>query len=246
RYRSVKSVVDEIELCIKEYDIGEFNFHDEVFTMDKRRTIEICREIRKRKLKFPWVCMARADSLTEELLEEMKLAGCRKINFGFESGSKMILEIMKKKMIPEKALEAVKLTHRARIKTAGNFMLGNIGETEETIRQTIDFAKKLNCDTSAFFIASPFPGTELYTQAKEKGYLRNNLEWKNFCTLSKNRPTMNLPNLTSERIQELHRQAYKEYYFRLKYIWKKLTGINSFTEVKNLVNGFLLLLKIRG
>ncbi|MFC1830188.1 B12-binding domain-containing radical SAM protein, partial [Thermodesulfobacteriota bacterium] len=94
RFRSVGNVVDEIEHCVRNFGIGEINFHDELFTLKEKRTIEICREIRRRKLDIAWVCMVRVDYISAKVLREMKLAGCRKIMFGFESGSQMILDKM--------------------------------------------------------------------------------------------------------------------------------------------------------
>jgi len=244
RFRSVKNVVDEIEHCLKEFGLGEFNFHDELFTQNRQRTLDICREIRRRKLDIAWVCMIRVDYIAEDVLLEMKAAGCRKIMFGFESGSQMILDKMKKKVALERAEEAVAAVKKVGIKTAGNFMFGNIGETEETIRQSIDLAKKLNTDTCAFFISSPYPGTEFYEIAKEKGYLRSDLQWKDFCLVSNNLPPLNLPGLPAERLLELQKQAYREYYLRFAYLKEKLLGIRSMVEIKNLINGALLLFRI--
>lgn len=244
RFRSVKNVVDEIEHCYRDFGIGEFNFHDELFTFKEKRTIDICREIRKRKLDIAWVCMVRVDYISDEVLKEMRLAGCRKIAFGFESGSQMILDKMKKKVALERAEGAVKAVKKAGIKTAGNFMLGNIGETEETVRQTINLAKKLNTDTCAFFIASPYPGTEFYEIAKKKKYLRDDLKWEDFCLVSNNIPPLNLPGLAATRILELQKLAYREYYIRFRYIWSKLVGLRYWVEVKNLINGALLFLRI--
>jgi len=244
RLRSVKNVVDEIEHCVKDFGIGEINFHDELFTVKKSRTVEICREIRRRNLDIAWVCMVRVDYLSEEVLREMRHAGCKKIMFGFETGSQMILDKMKKEVALEKAEQAVTAVKKAGIKTAGNFMFGNIGETEETIRQSIELAKKLNTDTCAFFIASPYPGTEFYDTAKKEGYLREDLEWKDFCLVSNNLPPLNLPNLPANRLLELQKRAYREYYLRLTYVLEKLKGIKSWVEIKNLVNGALLFLRI--
>ncbi|MEW6008495.1 MAG: radical SAM protein [Candidatus Omnitrophota bacterium] len=246
RYRSVKNVVDEIEECVKNFGIGEFNFHDELFTLKKERTIEICREIRRRKLDIAWVCMVRVDYVWEDVLREMKLAGCKKIMFGFESGSQEILDLMKKNVKVEQAYEAVKLVKRCGIKTAGNFMFGNIGETEETIRKSINLAKRLNTDTVAFFIASPYPGTEFYNIAKESGYFRQGLDWKDFTLVSDNaRPPLDLPGLSSERIAYWQKKAYKEYYFRMDYIFQKLFGIRSIIDVNNLFYGVRLLFKLQ-
>lgn len=246
RYRSVKNVVDEIEECVDKYNIGEFNFHDELFTLKRERTIEICREVRRRKLDIAWVCMVRVDYVWEDVLKEMKMAGCKKIMFGFESGSQEILDSMKKRVKVEKAYEAVKLVKRVGIKTAGNFMFGNIGETEETIQQSIRLAKKLDTDTIAFFIASPYPGTEFYNVAKEKGFLRKGLDWKDFTLVSDSaNPPLNLPGLPHERIAYWQKRAYKEYYFRLNYILGKLLGIRSLVDVKNLFSGAKLLFELQ-
>lgn len=244
RFRSIEDVMEEIEECINKYNIREFNFHDELFTVDKKRTIEFCQEVKKRKLDIAWVCMIRVDFTDEETLKEMKEAGCKKIMFGFESGSQMILNKMKKRVALEKAEEAVKLVKKLGIKTAGNFMLGNIGETEETIRQSIDLAKKLNTDTMAFFVASPYPGTEFYDIAKEKGYFRKDIEWKDFTLVSNNMPPLNLPGLPAERILELQKQAYKEYYMRPRYIFQKILGIRSKIDLLNLYNGAKLFLRL--
>jgi len=244
RFRSVGNVVDEIEHCVKYFGIGELNFHDELFTVNEKRANEICREIQRRKLDIAWVCMVRVDYISREVLKEMKRAGCRKIMFGFESGSQMILDKMKKKAVLEHAEQAVKAVKASGIKTAGNFMFGNIGETEETIRQSIELAKKLNTDTCAFFIASPYPGTEFYEIAKKEGYFRKELEWKDFCLVSNNLPPLDLPGLPATRLLELQRKAYREYYLRFRYIFEKLTGIRSLVEIKNLARGALLFLRI--
>lgn len=245
RLRSVKNVVDEIEECVKKYGLGEFNFHDELFTLKRDRTIEICREICRRKLDIAWVCMVRVDYVWEDVLREMKKAGCRKIVFGFESGSQEILDIMKKRTTVEQAIKAVRLVKKVGIKTGGNFMFGNIGETEETIRKSIELAKKLNTDTVAFFIASPYPGTEFYDIAKEKGFLRPDLEWKDFTLVTEHaKPPLNLPGLASERIAYWQKRAYIEYYFRPSYILQKLLSIRSLTDIKNLVYGMKLLLRL--
>ncbi len=244
RFRSIENVMREIEECINKYNIREFNFHDELFTMNKQRTIEFCQEVKKRKLDITWVCMIRVDFTDEETLQEMKEAGCKKIMFGFESGSQMILDKMKKQVAMEKAEEAVRLVKKLGIKTAGNFMLGNIGETKETIRQSINLAKKLNTDTMAFFIASPYPGTEFYTIAKKKGYFRKDVTWKDFTLVSNNLPPLNLPGLPAEEILKWQKRAYREYYMRFRYIWTKLTSIRSLVDLKNLYNGAKLFLRL--
>ena len=244
RFRSADNVVNEIEECNQKYGIGEFNFHDELFTLKKKHVSEICQEIRRRDLDVSWVCMCRVDYMDEKTLREMKAAGCEKIMFGFESGSQMILDKMKKKVALENAEEGVKLVKKAGIQTAGNFMLGNIGETEETIKQSIRLAKKLNTHTMAFFIASPYPGTEFYRIAKEEGYLRPDFNWKDFTLVGNNKPPLNLPGLPAEKILKWQKRAYLEYYLRPSYIFDKLVSIRSMVDIKNLLGGLKLLLRL--
>jgi len=244
RLRSIKNVVDEIEECLDKYGIGEFNFHDELFTISKQRTVEFCQEIIRRNLDIAWVCMVRVDYVDKDTLDWMKKSGCKKLMFGFESGSQMILDLMKKRVALEKAEEAVKLVKKSGIQSAGNFMIGNIGETEHTIKETIALAKKLNTDTMAFFVASPYPGTEFYDVAKEKGYFRQDFQWKDFTLVSNNLPPLNLPSLPAEKILEWQKRAYREYYLRPAYIMQKIRSIRSMVDIKNLYNGAKLFLRL--
>jgi radical SAM superfamily enzyme YgiQ (UPF0313 family) len=244
RFRSIKNVVDEIEECVKKYGLGEFNFHDELFTISRERTIEFCKEVLKRNLDIAWVCMIRVDYIDKDTLFWMRKAGCKKIMFGFESGSQMILDNIKKRVALDKAEEAVRLVKKFNIKTAGNFMIGNLGETEETIKQSIRLAKKLNTDTMAFFIASPYPGTEFYQTLKKEGWFRKDFEWKDFTLVSNNLPPFNLPGLPAEKLLYWQKRAYRQYYLRPRYVLQKIFSIKNLVDLKNLYNGAKLFLKI--
>ncbi|MDD5085748.1 MAG: radical SAM protein, partial [Candidatus Omnitrophica bacterium] len=244
RFRSPKNVVDEMELCVTKYNLGEFNFHDELFTMSKNHVLGICDEIKRRRLDVAWVCMARADYVTEEILKAMREAGCKKIMYGFESGSQEILDNIKKETTVDEARRAVELTKRSGIRVAGNFMIGNIGETKETIRKSIDLAKELDPDTVAFFVAIPYPGTEFYDQARQNGYLRKDFEWKDFTLVSNNKPPLNLPGVSADEIEQWKKRAYREFYMRPSYVWKKLSEIQSPRDLKNIYEGAKLLLRI--
>lgn len=244
RLRSVENIVDEIQECNQRYGIGEINFHDDILPMKRDRTLELCKEIRKRKLDVNWVCMSRANFVWDDVMLEMRKAGCKKIMFGFESGSNEILKIIKKKATIEQAREAVKICRRARIKVMGSFMIGNVGENEETVRQTIDFAKELDLDTASFFVAMPYLGTELFQQAKAKGYLQNEIQWKDFAVLGSSNPPMVLPDLPPQRLLELQAQAIREFYLRPSYMVRKLLGLRSFGEFWNLVSGLKILRRV--
>jgi len=245
RYRSPENVVDEMEECIDKYNLAEFNLHDELFTANPKRVIAICDEINKRKLDVAWVCMSRVDTIqSREMLEHMKKAGCGKIMFGFESGSQRILDLMKKGTKVEQAYKAVKLVKEVGIKTSGNFMFGNFGETKETMRKTIDVAKELNTDTIAFFQTSPYPGTEIYYEALKRGYLRKDLKWKDFALLSKDQPTLNLPGLPPEEVAKWIKKAYREYYLRPSYITNQLKAIKNYSDFMRILKGAKLFFNV--
>jgi anaerobic magnesium-protoporphyrin IX monomethyl ester cyclase len=241
RFRSAKNVVDEMEDCINKYNIGEFNFHDDLFTVNEKRVLDICNDIKKRNLDVDWTCQARVDRLSMKMLHAMKKAGCGKISFGFESGSNKILKLMKKHSTPQQAIKAVKMVKKVGIRSAGSFMLGNLGETKKTMRQTINLAKKLNTDTATFFQTSPYIGTELYDIAIKKGYLHKNVKWKDYALLSKNPPALELPGLKSCEVKKTIKKAYLEYYLRPKYIFNKIKTLKNTRDIVNLYNGMKIL-----
>ncbi|MDD5085962.1 MAG: radical SAM protein [Candidatus Omnitrophica bacterium] len=244
RLRSPRNIVDEMEECVKKYNAAEINFHDDIFSINRERTLEICRLIQERKLDIPWCCMTRVDFVWEDVLAEMKRAGCGLVNFGFESGSDEILKSMNKNTTVKAAREAMKICKKIGIRTMGNFMIGNIGETEETIRQTINFAKELNTDTMGVFVAIPYPGTDLFKKAENLGYLKKGLCWRDFCIVSSCLPPMRLPNLSPERLRYWQSKAIREFYFRPSYILKRFFEIRTVSDMKTLFDGILLYLRL--
>ena len=245
RTRSAESLVAEMKECAHNYDIRSFNFTDELFTSNKKRVWEICRLIRKEGLNIRWVCSARAQRLDLETLKMMKKAGCHEISFGIESGSTEILKRIDKGIKLDEALRVVRLTKKAGIITHASYMLGYIGETEETIRETIRFAKKLNTKVAAFFIASPLPGTRFYKEALEKGYLRSDATWQDYSPLSNAESVLELPNLSTMMIRKWHRKALRDYYFRPRYIISRLLAIRHWYEIVNLFAGLKIFCRIR-
>ncbi|MFH2013616.1 MAG: radical SAM protein [Patescibacteria group bacterium] len=245
RGRDPKKFVDEIEYCVDKYNMREFSFTDELFTADYKRALDVCNEIIKRKLKIAWVCSSRVGLVTLELLDKMKKAGCREISFGIESGDQKILDSINKKIVLDDVRKSIKLVKKSGIKTHGSFIIGNIGETEETARKTVEFAKELNLDIAAFFIASPYPGTDLYNEAVEKSLIRKDWEWKDFSPLSNSLPLLNLPSLPPKETMRIHRQALKEYYWRPRYILMKLFHIRKLVDFLNIFNGIKLFFNIK-
>jgi len=238
RLRGVQNVIDEIKENVEYYGLTEFSFHDELFTFNKKRVISLCREILDQGLDISWVCQARAGSVDLDMLRIMKEAGCGKIAFGFESGNQRILNLMNKKESLQNAVESVKLCKKAGIGVEGAFILGYPGEDLQSIQDTINFALRVDCETVAFFIAIPYPGTELYIEALEKEYLKKDPDWREFAPVSNLKSPMIIPNFTQEELQKWKRKAYRSYYLRPTYILRKLSGLRTVADIKDIFRGF--------
>ncbi|OGF26977.1 hypothetical protein A2331_02665 [Candidatus Falkowbacteria bacterium RIFOXYB2_FULL_34_18] len=245
RIRKPEYIIKEIEECIDKYNIHNFNLTDEFFTINKQRTLKICNAIIEKKLNISWICSSRAQFLDEEVLKIMKRAGCHEISFGIESGNKEILKKINKSLDLNEAKRVIDLTKKVGITTHASYIIGYIGETENTIKDTIKFSKKLNTHIAAFFIASPLPGTPLYVEAKEKNYLRSDASWINYSPLSNVESVLKLPTISIQEIRKWHRKAIREYYLRPSYILLKILSIRHWYDIVNLFGGLKLFFRIK-
>jgi radical SAM superfamily enzyme YgiQ (UPF0313 family) len=237
RMRSVQNVLEEIKINVEQYRLDEFSLHDEVFTLKRDRVESICKGIVAAGWDITWVCMARVESIDLELLKLMKQAGCGKIGFGFESGSARMLKLMNKNANLEDAANAAALCKKAGIEVVGNFILGYPGEDIQSIKETIALAKKVDCDTAAFFIAIPYPGTELWFEAIEKGYLKDPIDWREFAPVSNLESPMVIPGLPPPELEKWKRRAYYKFYMRPRYMLKRLKKIRSFADIIDIIRG---------
>jgi len=167
RFRSTKLVVDEIEQILN-YGFKTITVADDLFTLNRKHLHAFCDEIMARKLKFQWSANSRVDTVTPELLEKMKEAGCYFICYGVESGNQKILDIVRKKITPDKVRKAIKISKDAGMKSLASFIIGLPGETKETLAETVNFARELDTHYG-FHLLAPFPGTEVREKAREYG-----------------------------------------------------------------------------
>lgn len=238
RERPVKEVIKEIEECYYKHAIREIDVFDPSFTIRKNRAIEICKGIKDLKIGLYWAIRTRADKVDKELLKELANAGCKRIYYGIESGNENILKNIKKTTNLNIIKKTINLTKKEGIDTFGYFIIGNPGETKETIRETINFSKKLNLDYAQFSKISTLPGTELYELLKKQmGYDY----WREYLLDSSKEK--DLPkyecNLSEGEIQDLVNKAYREFYFRPGRIIKILLKIRSFDEFKRYIKAGL-------
>lgn len=223
RLKSPKRVVDELEWVKKTFGISEFLFWSESFTINNNFVLEVCKEILSRRLKVSWVCNSRVDNVDLPLLRKIKEAGCWMIGYGIESGNQEVLDSVKKGTTIQQAKQAVKWAKEAGLEVTGHCILGLPIETEETIKQTIDFSIELDLDFAQYYCAVPFPGSKLYSEAIEQKWI-NTADWSKF---EQNFSVLDLSNISSDKIMQLRRAAFKKFYLRKKIILKTLKRIKS-------------------
>ncbi|MEM3173112.1 MAG: radical SAM protein, partial [Candidatus Nitrosotenuis sp.] len=249
RNQSPEYVIDHIKYLHSNYGIEELTFYDDVMSLNRKATMKLMEAMNPSKLGFSlsWDAETRVDLVDQELLFAMKKAGCRMISYGIEHGE-FIHEIKGGRATLKQAEDAVRWTHKAKIDTVGYFMIGLPKETPETIRKTIDFAKKLDCTYAQFAITMPFPGNKLYEEALKAGMIQLDDTWDKFVYAGVGSGGIKAPVLTThalsaEDLAYWAKKAYREYYFRPSYIIKKLLRIKSIKDLKMYYNGYRMLKK---
>jgi len=224
RLRSAENVVKEFEYIVKNFpDVKEIGIEDDTFTADLPRARKICKLLIEKGInkKIKWWANTRVN-LDLKTMKLMKRAGCRLIIAGYESGVQKLLNNMHKGITIGQSMKYAENSKKADLLVHGCFMVGFPGETKETMRQTIEFAKKLNPDTAQFFPLMVYPGTEAYEWANKKGYLLTENYSKWLDQEGRHRTVISLPGLTNKDLFDACNQARKEFYMRKKYILYKL------------------------
>ena len=179
RLRSAENFLDELEWLYQDYKVRVFFIFDDLFTLKKDRVIAICKGILDRGMDIKWVACSRVDTVDLEMLKWMKKAGCYRIDYGVESGSPVVLKNIKKGITVEKICRAFKWTHEAGILPVSYLMVGNPGESIQTIDDTVDLIKRIKpYGSKSAALVLVLPNTEIYEMAKEKGIISDDY-WLN-------------------------------------------------------------------
>lgn len=171
RGQSVPYVLDALQKAIARLSVKMVQIKDDTFTTNKKRVLELCQGIRERELKFLWSCDTRVDVLSDELLREMRLAGCQRLSLGVETGSPSILHNINKRITIEKIEAAAAMAKRVGIQVRFYMMLGNRGETAETFQETLEFLARVKPHQYIFSCLTIYPGTEDFQQAEREQWL---------------------------------------------------------------------------
>jgi len=184
RFHSVGYVLDMLQKAVLGHGRRFLCVKDDTFTANRKRALAICRGILERKLNFIWSCDTRADSLDEELLHAMRLAGCRMLSLGVESGSPEILKNIKKNIAPERVTEVTQAAKKFGFQVRFYMMWGNRGETLATFQQSVDLIHAAQPNQVIFTLLSVYPGTEEFDLLRQEGVFTNDVfSTKDFMTL---------------------------------------------------------------
>jgi len=247
RNHSPEYIVSLLRYLHNQFGINDVTFYDDCFTLNRKLVMKLLESMFPENLGFRlnWDCETRVDLVDPELLQAMKRAGCHTIAYGIEHGL-WIHEIKGGQATLEQAEKVVHWTDEAGINTIGYFMIGFPRETSETILKTIAFAKKLDVTWAQFSITIPIPGSKMYKEAIAVNPFLDEY-WDKLLYASNE--TLDLPLFFTEKLSEKdlaywRRKAYKDFYLRLRYFWKRLSSIRNFSDLKMNIEGFKMLLQM--
>lgn len=240
RLRSVENVIAEFEYIVENFpQLKEIVIEDDTFTINKLRVTDICNMLIERGLhkKIRWLCNARVN-LDLETMRIMKKAGCHLIIPGIESVNQTILNNIKKGTTVKQIEAYIQNAKKARLMIHACYMVGNNGETKETMYETLKAAMQFRTDTAQFFPLIPYPGTEAFTWAKGNGYISG--RYDEYCkedgTLN---CVINLPDVSADELVDFCAYARKKYYLRPWYICHRLwKGVFDFEDFKRSLRAF--------
>ena len=247
RARSAVSVVAEMRHCRETLGIGEIVFYDDTFTVDKQRVLDICRLIGDGGLKVSWDIRARIDTVTPDMIRALRKAGCHRIHYGVESGSRRIQKRLRKNLDLERVKSVFALTRQEGIEVLGYFMIGNPDETEDDMKKTFDLIASLPMDYAHIGIFTPYPGTKIYKEALETGFYQDDY-WRSFASNpgAEFRPRYWNQYFSDEELLAFMKKAYARFYSRPRYLWERLLKVRSLDELGRKGNlGWKLLRSVR-
>jgi len=179
-FKHPKTTVDEIE-HLNQMGIKSFGFRNQSFTLNQKWAIDVCKEITDRKLDVSWVCEARVDETTKEILTTMHKSGCRRIHYGVETGDPTIIETAKPGVSLQNTNESFKTAREIGIWRHAHIILGLPGETQKTLETTSKFLLKMDPDSVTLNFATPYPGTKMHEDAKKNNWITTN-DWGHYSS----------------------------------------------------------------
>jgi radical SAM superfamily enzyme YgiQ (UPF0313 family) len=234
RLRSAESVIAELNRDIELFGVRDFFMWAETFTLDRQFVLELSRAIVNQVPGIRWTCNSRTDTVDAEMLEAMARAGCWMISFGIESSDPTVQKNIRKGLKNTDLLTPLVQAREAGIKTVGHFILGLPGDTETSIRKTVDVSLKMDLDFAQFYAAAPFLGSDLHEQSKAEGWLP---ETTSFESMEQTAASLALPGLPAKLVDRLRKIAVLRFYCRPRQILRLtlIARLGLFTEIFRMI-----------
>lgn len=231
-YRSPENMIEEVDFCVKEYNVRELRFFDDNFCGDSARVHAFCDLLIQRNYPLVWYCNARVNSVDEDLLKKMKKAGCWCVLFGVESGVQKNLDTLKKNITVEEVRTAVAAAKKVGLKVYTPFIFGIPGETYEEGLQSIKFAIELDAHYVNFHSLAPFPGSTLFKNLDDYGRIIGD-----YCDYNFEKASFVPYTMTREEIQLLRKKAFRKFYARPRYIIRRVLEARTKHDFRTLFTG---------
>lgn len=233
RKRSAQSLYEECKYITENFpDVKEILIDDDNFAVDQMIVREFCKLMIDNRIKLKWVVQCRV-TLDYETMVLMRKAGCRLVVVGYESGSQKVLDGMHKGITLDMSRKFNEAAKKARLRVHGCFMVGNPGETKETMKETLEFSKSLTMDTVQYFPLMVYPGTEAYDWAKQNGYIKSTRYRDWLLEDGSHNCVISTPEVSSKELVDFCNYARKKFYLRPKYILRK--GVQCLTNKDDFV-----------
>ena len=232
RYKSISLIMEEIKYLKEKFGARGITFYDSTFTANKNWVREFCNELIRQGIKITWDCSTRTDTIDEDLLKLMKMAGCWSVSFGIESGNQKSLNLIRKNNTVETNTKGVKLANRLGFFVATNYIIGIPGEDYSDAMNTIKYAKKLGAHQALFYLPIPYPKTPLYDICKAENTINPNATWKDYNALDFDNPIYINPKIGKKKMKELYNYAFKTYYRTPMVLLRNIAQLNSVDAFK--------------
>ncbi len=228
RGRSPERVVQEVSLLVEEYGVERIEIVDDVFTLNKKRALRVCEGLREEGVDVPWDCSSRADTVDRELAGALAKGGCETVYVGAESGDDETLKRIGKGITTSDVLSCVRKLKEAGLRVVASFIIGFPWEGRKDVLRTVKFAKKCGVDYAQFTVLTPYPGTPMFEEMKERGLIET-YDWSKYTTVD---PVIRTEHLTSKDLSILIKYAYLSFYADPRFILKRLSEGDLFIVKK--------------
>jgi radical SAM superfamily enzyme YgiQ (UPF0313 family) len=218
RSRSTANILAEMRHIASNLGIRNIAMWSDTFTLNKPFVLELCKKIKESKLDVEWYCNSRVDTVDEEMIREMAAANCKVITLGVESLDQRILDNMRKGTRVEQIKKTIVLCRKYGVKTQAHLIFGLPGENSDSVSNTIRGIMEADPDYAEFYCAVPFPGTEFHAMARKHKWLTTT----DYSKFEINQAIISYPHLSDVDIKSSMRRAYRAFYLRPIYLFRKL------------------------